>query len=44
MEAIDPGATKIDFVIVFMPKISSNGIFGLIASTELILEVSKLEE
>jgi hypothetical protein len=27
-----------------MPKISSNGIFGLIASTELILEVSKLEE
>jgi hypothetical protein len=27
-----------------MPKNSSNGIFGLIARAELILEVSKLEE
>jgi hypothetical protein len=27
-----------------MPKNSSNGIFGLIASAELIFKVSKLEE
>jgi hypothetical protein len=45
MKAIDPGATKMNFIIVFlMPKNSSNGIFGLIASAELILKVSKLEE
>jgi hypothetical protein len=44
MKAIDPGATKINFIIVFMPKISTNDIFGLIASAELIFKVSKLEE
>jgi hypothetical protein len=44
MKAIDSGATKINFIIVFMLKSSSNDIFVLIASTELILKVSKLEE
>jgi hypothetical protein len=44
MKAINPDATKISFIIVFMPKNSSNGIFGLIASTELIFKVSKLEK
>jgi hypothetical protein len=45
MKAIDPGATKINFVIIFlMPKSSSNDIFELISSVELILKVSKLEE
>jgi hypothetical protein len=44
MKAIDPSATKISFIIVFMLKNSYNGIFGLIASAELIFEVSKLEE
>jgi hypothetical protein len=38
MKAIDPGTTKINFIVVFMPKISSNDIFGLIASAELILK------
>jgi hypothetical protein len=36
MKAINPGATKINFIIVFMPKSSSNEIFVLIASAELI--------
>jgi hypothetical protein len=44
MKAIDPGATKIDFIVVFMPKISSDDIFGLITSAELIFKFSKLEE
>jgi hypothetical protein len=44
MKAIDPGATEINFIIVFMPKISSNDIFVLIASAELNFKVSKLEE
>jgi hypothetical protein len=44
MKTIDPGATKINFIIVFMPKISSNDIFVLIASVELIFKVLKLEE
>jgi hypothetical protein len=44
MKAIDLGVTKINFTIVFMPINSSNGIFGLIASAELIFKVSKLEE
>jgi hypothetical protein len=44
MTAIDPGATEINFVIVFMPKCSSNNIFRLIASAELVSKVSKLEE
>jgi hypothetical protein len=37
-------SNEIDFTVVFMPKISSNDIFGLIASTELIFKFSKLEE
>jgi hypothetical protein len=44
MKAIDPDATKINFIVVLMPKISSNDIFGLIASAVLIFKVSKLEE
>jgi hypothetical protein len=44
MKAIYPGATKINFIIVLMPKISSNDVFGLIASAELIFKVSKLGE
>jgi hypothetical protein len=44
MKAIDPGATKINFIVVLMPKICSNDIFGLIASAELISKVSKLKE
>jgi hypothetical protein len=42
MKAIDPDATKINFIIFLMPKSSSNDIFGLIASAELILKVLKL--
>jgi hypothetical protein len=44
MKALDPGATKISFIMVFMPKNSSNSIFGLASSAELIFKVSKLEE
>jgi hypothetical protein len=44
MKPIDPGATNINFIFVFMPKSSSNDIFVLIARAELSFKVSILKE